>query len=110
MVYHPERLFPGISILLQIQPTPAFSLDDLDFRFVSDYARPSISIYYIVRCGVETATVKIVCVNSLQPCGPRSNLDLTHFTWTTFSYYCTSYATVMLPSQTLGDRILYDRQ
>jgi len=40
---------------------------------------------------------------------PRSNIDLTYNAWTTFDYYCSNYAIVVLPSQTSGDKILYVR-
>jgi hypothetical protein len=107
MAYHPEMLSPDIPILLQIQPTPVFSLDNLDFWFMPSYSRPGDNVFYTVRCGIGVVALRTACVNSLQPCGPRSNLDLTHFLWTTFSYYCTNYAMVILPSQTSGDSILY---
>ena len=109
MAYHPEMLSPELSILLQIQTTPAFSLDELDFLFVPSFSILGKCICYTVRCGVEHVALKIECVDSLQPCGPRSNLDLTCFAWTTFSYYCANYAMVVLPLQTSGDRILYFR-
>ena len=107
MAYHPEMLSPDLSILLQIQPTPVFSLDELDFLFVPSFSILERSICYTVRCGVEHMALRIVCVNSLQPFGPRTNLDLTSIAWTTFSYYCANYAMVVLPLQTSGDRILY---
>jgi hypothetical protein len=107
MAYHPEMLSPEIPILLQIQPTSVFTLDNFDFWFMPSYSRPGDNVFYTVRYGVELVAFRIACINSLQPYGPRSNLDLTHFLWANFSYYCTNYAVVMLPSQTLGSRILY---
>jgi hypothetical protein len=106
IAYHPEILFPDIPILLKIQPTPVFSLDNLDFSFMPSYSRPGDNVFYTVRCGVEVVDLRIACGSSLQPCGPRSNLDLTHFLWVNFSYYCANYAMFILPSQTSGDRIL----
>jgi hypothetical protein len=106
MAYHPE-MSPDIPILLQIQPTSVFSLENLDFWFMPSYSRPGDNVFYTVRCGVEVVALRIACINSLQPCCLRSNLDLTHFLWASFSFYCINYAMVMLPSQTSGARILY---
>jgi len=36
-------------------------------------------------------------------------MDLTYYICTTFEYYCDNYAIVVLPSQTLGDKIVYVR-
>ena len=36
-------------------------------------------------------------------------MDLTYHIWTTFEYYCDNYAIIVLPSQTLGDKIVYVR-
>jgi hypothetical protein len=33
IAYHPESLSPEISVLLQIQPTPAFSFESIDFLY-----------------------------------------------------------------------------
>jgi hypothetical protein len=101
IAYYPERLPPEISVLLQIQPTPAFSFESLDFLYMDAYSQPGNNVYYTVKRGVETAALKIVCVNSSVPCGPRSKLDFTHFVWSTFAYYCTNYAMVVLPSKNL---------
>jgi hypothetical protein len=105
LAYHPE-MSPHIPILLQIQPTTVFFLDNLEFWFMA-YSRTGDNVFYTGRCGVEVVALRIAYVNSLRPCGLRSNLDLIHFLWTNFSYYCTNYTMVILPSQTSGDRILY---
>ena len=41
--------------------------------------------------------------------GPRSNLNLVHFKWSTFAYYCSNYAIAVVPSRTSGNKILYVR-
>jgi hypothetical protein len=109
IAYHPQRLSPEISVLLQIQSTPAFSFESLDFLFMPVYSTPGDNVYCTVRCGVETVAVRIVCVDFAVPCGPRSNLDLTHFIWSTFAYYCTNYSMLVQPSHTLENKILYTR-
>ena len=93
---------------MQITPTPAFSLESLDFVFDPYYSRPGENIYYTVRHGDLTIAVRIVCVDCVLPCGPRSNLNLVHFMWSTFAY-CSNYAIVVVPSRTSGDKILYVR-
>ena len=109
MAYQPQNLTSEISVLLQITNTPAFSLESLDFVFVPYYSRPGDNIYYAVRHGDITIAVRIVCVECASPCGPRSNLNLVHFMWSTFAYYCSNYAIVVVPSRTSGDKILYVR-
>jgi hypothetical protein len=100
---------PEIRILLQMQHTPFFSLDCLDFLFQPLYSKHGDSILYIVRYGEKTAAVRTDCVDCLEPCGPRSNLDFVHFMWTTCAFYCTNYAMPLLPSRTSGNKILYVR-
>ena len=36
-------------------------------------------------------------------------MNLTYYVWTMFEYYCAIYAIVVLPSQNLGDKVLYVR-
>jgi len=107
--YHPQKLSSEIAVLLQITHTPAFSLESLDFVFVPYYYRPGKNIYYTVRHGDITIAVRIVCVDCVLPCAPRSNLNLVHFMWSTFAYYCSNYAIVVVPSRTPGNKILYVR-
>ena len=97
-----------IAILLQ-KKTAAFSYGSVDLLFMEKYSIPVSNIFYTVRYGDITAPVRFFCVDSLQPCGPCSNLDFVHFVWSTFAYYCTSYAMVVLPSQTSGDKLVYIR-
>ena len=100
---------PEIAVLLQINHTPAFSLESLEFVFDPYYSRPGENIYYTVRHGDLTIAVRIVCVDCVLPCGPRSILNLVHFMWSTFAYYCSNYAIVVVPSRNSGDKILYVR-
>jgi hypothetical protein len=103
-------LSPEISVLLQIQHTPPFSVEGLYFLFIPVHFTPGDNIYYAVWYGVETVAVRVVCVDSLQARGPRSNLGLANFMWTTFSYCCANYVMVVLPLHTYGDKILYVHQ
>ena len=73
--YHPQNLTSEIAVLLKITNTPAFSLESLDFIFVPYYSRPGENIYCTVRHGYLTIDVRIVCVECVLPCGPRSNLN-----------------------------------
>jgi len=66
-------------------------------------------VTYFIRHGGDDIILKLVFVNSVKPCGPRSNIDLTYNVWTTLYFYCTNYAIVVLPSQTSGDKIVYVR-
>jgi hypothetical protein len=107
--YHPQNLSSEIAVLLQNTHTPAFSLESLDVLFVPYYSRPGENIYFTVRHGDITIAVRIVCVDCVLPCGPRSNLNLVHFMWSTFAYYWSNYAIVVVPSRTSGNKILYVR-
>ena len=64
---------------------------------------------YYIRHGGDEIILGIVIISSALNCGPRSNIDLTYNVWTTFDFYCTNYAIVVLPSQTPGDKIVYVR-
>ena len=66
-------------------------------------------MHYDIRYGGDVRALKIVCIQSTQPCGPRSNMDFTCYIWCTFDYYCANYAVIVLPSQTSGDMIQYVR-
>jgi hypothetical protein len=109
IAYNPQNLFHQINVLLQIDPTAAFSLDYFDFLFLPTYSAPGYSCYYVVRLGVDSAVFRFVRVNSLEICGPRSNVDFVHFIWDNFGYYCANYAITVLPMQTSADKILYAR-
>lgn len=105
----PQKLSSDISVLLQLKHTTAFSFGTLDFIYNQEFSAPGKNIYYTVRCGLETSALRIVCVESAKVCGPRSNIDLTEFVWSTFDYYCTNYAMTVLPSHTSGSKIVYTR-
>jgi len=66
-------------------------------------------LHYVIRYGGDEIILRIACVESVNPCGPRSNMDLIYHVWTTFEYYCCNYAIVVLPSQNFGDKIVYVR-
>ena len=53
IAYHPQKLCPEISALLQISSTPAFSFDKLDFLYMPTYSRHGINAFYTVRFGNE---------------------------------------------------------
>jgi len=95
--------------LLQLQRTISFSLDCLDFLLVPECSIPCKIIHCVIRYGVEVRTLKIVCIQSTQPYGPRSNMDLTCYICYTFDYYCANYAVIVLPSHTSGDNNVYVR-
>ena len=48
----------------------------LPHRGTSHYLSPNV---WTVRCGGQSVTVRIACVDCLQPCGPRSNVDFAQF-------------------------------
>ena len=98
-----------ISILLQKQRTAAFSYGSVDLLFMEKYSIPGSNIFYTARYGGIALPVRFFCVESVEPCGPRSSLDFVHFVWSTFAYYCTNYAMVVLPSQTFGNKLIYIR-
>jgi len=70
---------------------------------------PGRLMHYIIRYGGDEIILSLAFVNSVTPCCPRSNMDLTYYIWTTFEYYCANYAIVVLPSLTLGDKFVYVR-
>jgi hypothetical protein len=79
IAHHSQNLSPEIRILLQIQNTSVFSLGSMDYLLQPLFFKPGENIIYIVRYGEETLPVSLECVDSLEPCGPRSNLDFVHF-------------------------------
>ena len=58
---------------------------------MQEYSAPGINVYCTIKCGVETISLRIVCVQIAKLCGPRSNIDLTHYVWSAFDYYCKNY-------------------
>ena len=53
--------------------------------------------------------IRIACVDCLKPYGPITNLDSIHFMWTTCACYFRNHATVVIPSRTAGNKLLYVR-
>jgi len=64
-------------------------------------------IYYAIRYGVEVTALRIIYIESVKPCGPLPIVDLTHYIWSTFEYYCANYAMIVLPSHTSDNKIVY---
>ena len=106
---HPQSWSWEIAVLLQEQPSPTFSMGSVDFKFVPERSIPGKLLLYVIRYG-EEIMLRNACIDSFNPCGPRSNMDLTYHIWSTFEYYCTNYAIAVLPSQTSCDEIVYVRQ
>ena len=67
-------------------------------------------LHYIVKYGEEIRSLRIVCIESVKPCGPRSNVDLTHYIWSTFEYYSANYAVLVIPTHVSENKIVYVRQ
>ena len=76
---------------------------------MSVFFLPGKLIFYVIKYGEETANLRIICVESTKPCNLRSNIDLFHYVWSTFDYYCTNYAMCVLPSHVSGNKIVYVR-
>ena len=98
-------LSSDISILLQLEHTSAFSFGTLHFLFNEEFSAPGKNIYFTVTCGVETNTLRIVCVQSAKLCVPLSSLDLTQLLWSTFDYYFSHYAMVLLQPNTSASKL-----
>ena len=96
--------------MLQEQPTPTFSIGGVEFVFVPELSIPGKVLHYVIRYEGDEILLRIRCIDSVNSYGPRSNMDLTYYIWSTFEYYCNNYAIVVLPSQTSGDKIVYVRQ
>ena len=106
-IARPLTWSPEFDLLMQENETPQFELGGVEFVIVSTWAMPGRSVSYRIRHDGEEIILKIAYVNCDIPCGPRDNIDLTYNLWTTLDYYCTNYAIVVLPSTTLGDKIVY---
>ena len=109
VAYPPQKLSTETAILVQKQRTSAFSYGSVDLLFMEKYSIPGSNIFYTARYGGKTAPVRFFCVDCLETCGPRSSLDFVNCLWTTFAYYCTNFAMVVLPSQTSGNKLIYMR-
>ena len=97
-------------MLLQEQPTPKFSLGSVEFVFVPEWSIPGNVLHYVVKYGGDEIVLRNQCIDSVAPCDPRSNMDLTYHIWSTFEYYCSNYAILVLPTQTSGDKFVFVRQ
>jgi len=49
-------------------------------------------LHYVIRYELDDIALRIVCVDSVNLCGPRSNINLTHYLRSTFEYYCANHA------------------
>jgi hypothetical protein len=105
---HQRNSSMDISIVLQFRRTLAFSFGSSDFLLLSDHTTPD-AIFYAVKFGVEVATVRFILIDSRKACGPRSNMDLVHFIWDTYTYFCSNYAVVMLQLSQETSRVVYTR-
>jgi len=105
IAYHPQKLCPEISALLQISTITVFSFDNLDFLYMPTYSRPVSNVVYTVLYSNEITALRLVIVNSVKPCGQRTSINFTYYMWNTFADYFTYYAMVVLPSRTTGDKI-----
>ena len=66
-------------------------------------------IFYTVRFRDVALAVSIKCVDYVNRCGPRSNLNFVHFLWTIFAFYVTNYGMIIVTSHAVGDRLIYVR-
>jgi len=76
---------------------------------MQEYSAPSKNIYYTIECGVQRIALRIVRIQIAKLCGLRSNIDFTHYVWSTFDYHCTNYAMIVLPSHTSVSKIVHTR-
>ena len=53
------------------------------FRICMRFRRsiPGKIQHYVTRYVVDNMALRIVCIDSVNPCGLRSNIDLTHYRW-----------------------------
>jgi len=105
-ILRPQTWYPEFDMIMQETGNPQFVLGGVEFVRVTSWAMPGRSVPYRIRHGGDEIILKISYMNCDLPCGPRANIDLTYNLWTTFDYFCTNYAIVILPSTTLGDKIL----
>ena len=105
----PQTWSPEIAMLLQEQPSPTVALGGAEIKHILEMSLRGRLMLYIIRCGGEEIVLRLEFATSVPRCGLRSNIDLTCNVLTTFDFYCTYYAIVVLPSQTLDDKIVYVR-
>jgi len=97
---HPQKRSSNIAVLLQKKPNPTFSMASLEILCVPEWNIPGKMWHYVIRYGVDIMAPRIICIDSVNPCGPRYNKDLPYYISSNYNYYCTSYAIVMVPSNT----------
>ena len=102
-------MFTRNSIAIARATDPSIYIGDVEFETVPSWAMPGRTVTYSIRHGVDEIILNVAYVNSVIPCGPRSNIDLTYNIWTTLDYYCSNYAIVVLPSATSSDTMVYVR-
>jgi hypothetical protein len=102
---HHQMLSTDIHMLIQLHPTEVFSIGSVDFVLNRLFIEPGEVIVYTVRYEEQTL-VRLQCVDTLIPCGPRSNLNFVRFLWMTFTYYCTNYAMLIFPLHTSGIHVV----
>ena len=78
VAYHRQNLSSDISALLQLEPTLAFPFRCFDFSLVPERSIHAKILHYVIRYGGDVRALEIVCIQSTQPCGPRSNMDFTY--------------------------------
>jgi len=76
---------------------PSIYIGGVEFVTVPLWSMPGRSVTYSIRHGGDEIILKVAYVNSVIPCGPRSNIDLTYNIWTRLDYCCSNYAIVVLP-------------
>jgi len=66
-------------------------------------------LHYAIKYGEELRALRTVCIESVKPCGPHCNMDLTHYIWSSFEYYCANYALLVLSTRSSENKIVYVR-
>jgi hypothetical protein len=110
VAYPLERKNDAAALLLRerhaTDPTK-FSLYEFTFELLLDRLfEPCEYMEYRVRWGDMENVIKIRCVDSLKPCGLRSNIDLVHFVWDSLVYYFLNYAITVGPCSPNG-KVMY---
>lgn len=100
---------PDIDIFLQRSRTNYFTFGRLNFEYEHRFSVPCDITYYNARLGDVSLSVKMKCVDCVNQCGTRSNLNFVHFLWTIFAFYATNYAMVLLRSRAADDKLFYVR-
>jgi hypothetical protein len=75
-----------------------FSIRDFHFELsTSPVFYPGQYLVYTVQRGDVTKLIKIYCIDSVYPCGPRSKLDFVNYIWDSFSHYFIKHAITVGP-------------